>query len=96
VCLEGLDPPPGEPTTVVLAGGVLASGEPVLLQPVVRGLAALDRPTRPVVLLAPPVLGAAVIGLRAGLRTGAAGDGAAGRAEEQLRSGFAPVGTPLA
>ncbi|MGW5241480.1 N-acetylglucosamine kinase [Monashia sp. NPDC004114] len=94
VCLERLDPAPDSATTVVLAGGVLAAREPVLLDPVTRGLAALGRPTQPVLLLAPPVLGAAVIGLREHA-AGANGGGPANElAEERLRARFAPVASP--
>jgi N-acetylglucosamine kinase-like BadF-type ATPase len=83
VCLDRLDPPDDEPTPVVLAGGVLASREPVLLEPVTRGLAGLGHPTRTVVLVAPPVLGAAVIGIRAHAK----GDSV----EPRLRAAFAPA-----
>ena len=101
VCLDGLDPPPDTPTTLVLAGGVLAAREPALLEPVLRGLAALGRPVRPVVLVAPPVLGAAVIGLRAraaaAMDGGGTGDGTKGgvdAAEARLRALFTPIATP--
>jgi N-acetylglucosamine kinase-like BadF-type ATPase len=94
VCLDRLEPPPGSSTPVVLAGGVLAARAPVLLDPVTRGLAALGRPTRPAVLMAPPVLGAAVIGLRERAAGANGGPAATEFAEGRLRAGFAPVARP--
>ncbi len=91
VCLDRLDPAPDSTTTVVLAGGVLAARTPVLLDRVMRGLATLGRPIRPVVLMAPPVLGAAVIGLRECAARANGGRPAGQLAEERLRAGFAPV-----
>jgi N-acetylglucosamine kinase-like BadF-type ATPase len=62
VALERLGPLP-EPVDVVLGGGILRAREPLLLGAVESGLAALGRGLAPHVVDAPPVLGAALLGL---------------------------------
>ncbi|MFJ3790718.1 N-acetylglucosamine kinase [Kitasatospora sp. NPDC090091] len=52
-----------EPTPVVLGGGVLASRQPLLLDNVTARLAAAAPRAEPRVVVAPPVLGAALLGL---------------------------------
>ncbi|MBP0449931.1 MULTISPECIES: N-acetylglucosamine kinase [unclassified Kitasatospora] len=52
-----------EPTPVVLGGGVLASRQPLLLDNLTARLAAAAPLAEPRVVVAPPVLGAALLGL---------------------------------
>jgi N-acetylglucosamine kinase-like BadF-type ATPase len=52
-----------EPAPVVLGGGVLTAGHPLLLESVVRLLAAAAPKATPRVVTAPPVVGAALLGL---------------------------------
>ncbi len=76
--LELLD----EPTDVVLGGGVLTAGHPLLMEQVVRLLLAAAPKAVPHVVDVPPVVGAALLGLD---RTKAAPT-----AHAQLRAAFAP------
>lgn len=73
----------GEPVPVVLGGGVLAARHPLLLDNVTARLAAAAPLAEPRVVVAPPVLGAALLGLD---RTGAGPE-----AERRLRAAFEPV-----
>jgi N-acetylglucosamine kinase-like BadF-type ATPase len=71
-----------EPTDVVLGGGVLTAGHPLLIEQVVRLLSAAAPKAVPHVVDVPPVVGAALLGLD---RTKAAPT-----AHAQLRAAFAP------
>jgi len=71
-----------EPTDVVLGGGVLTAGHPLLMEQVVRLLSAAAPKAVPHVVDVPPVVGAALLGLD---RTKAAPT-----AHAQLRAAFAP------
>ena len=71
-----------EPTDVVLGGGVLTAGHPLLMEQVVRLLSAAAPKAVPHVVDVPPVVGAALLGLD---RTKAAPT-----AHVQLRAAFAP------
>ncbi|GAA4867578.1 N-acetylglucosamine kinase [Kitasatospora terrestris] len=53
----------GEPVPVVLGGGVLASRQPLLMDNLLARLAAAAPLAEPRVVVAPPVLGAALLGL---------------------------------
>jgi len=70
------------PATVVLGGGVLRSRDPVLFGVIHDGLRAVAPRAEVTVVTAPPVLGAALLGLDA--------LGATRAAERQLRSGLDP------
>ncbi|MFB8280012.1 N-acetylglucosamine kinase [Nocardia colli] len=52
-----------EPTPVILGGGVLAARQPLLIDNVTRRLAAAAPLAEPRIVVAPPVLGAALLGL---------------------------------
>jgi N-acetylglucosamine kinase-like BadF-type ATPase len=71
-----------EPTDVVLGGGVLTAGHPLLMEQVVRLLSAAAPKAVPHVVDVPPVVGAALLGLD---RTKASPT-----AHAQLRAAFAP------
>ena len=71
-----------EPVTVVLGGGVLTAGHPVLLDQVTRLLAEIAPKAVPRVVDVPPVVGAALLGLDH--------TAAAASAQERLRAAFAP------
>ncbi|WP_237744917.1 N-acetylglucosamine kinase [Kribbella catacumbae] len=71
-----------EPTDVVLGGGVLTAGHPLLMETVVRLLSAAAPKAIPRVVDVPPVVGAALLGLD---RTNAAQ-----AAHSHLRAAFAP------
>ncbi|MFI6445141.1 N-acetylglucosamine kinase [Kitasatospora sp. NPDC050543] len=75
-----------EPTPVVLGGGVLASRQPLLIDNVTARLRAAAPRAEPRVVVAPPVLGAALLGLDhlAGL-----GLGGGPRAQARLRDTYA-------
>jgi N-acetylglucosamine kinase-like BadF-type ATPase len=62
VCIERLDFG-GPEISVVLGGGVLAARQALLLEPVVEGLLRVSSRCVPEVLMAPPVVGAALAGL---------------------------------
>lgn len=51
------------PADVVLGGGILRSGHPILLSEVLEGLAREVPQARPIVLTTPPVVGAALLGI---------------------------------
>jgi len=53
----------GEPTPVVLGGGVLAARQPLLIDNLTARLAAAAPLAEPRIVVAPPVLGAALLGL---------------------------------
>jgi hypothetical protein len=76
--LELLD----EPTAVILGGGVLTAGHPLLVETVVRLLAAAAPKALERVVDVPPVVGAALLGLDH--------TNAAPTAHTQLRAAFAP------
>ena len=71
-----------EPVTVVLGGGVLTAGHPVLLDQVTRLLAEIAPKAVPRVVDVPPVVGAALLGLDH--------TAAGASAQERLRAAFAP------
>jgi len=71
-----------EPVTVVLGGGVLTAGHPVLLDQVTRLLAEIAPKAVPRVVDVPPVVGAALVGLDH--------TAAGASAQERLRAAFAP------
>ncbi|GAA1558608.1 BadF/BadG/BcrA/BcrD ATPase family protein [Kribbella sancticallisti] len=71
-----------EPTDVVLGGGVLTAGHPLLMETVVRLLSAAAAKAIPRVVDVPPVVGAALLGLDH--------TNAAPTAHLQLRAAFAP------
>lgn len=71
-----------EPTDVVLGGGVLTAGHPLLMETVVRLLAAAAPKAIPRVVDVPPVVGAALLGLDH--------INAAPTAHSHLRAAFAP------
>ncbi|QNE23155.1 ATPase [Kribbella qitaiheensis] len=71
-----------EPTDVVLGGGVLTAGHPMLIETVTRLLSAAAPKAVPHVVDVPPVVGAALLGLD---RTRAVST-----AHSQLRAAFAP------
>ena len=71
-----------EPVTVVLGGGVLTAGHPVLLDQVTRLLAGIAPKAVPRVVDVPPVVGAALLGLDH--------TAAGASAQERLRAAFAP------
>jgi len=74
----------GEPIPVVLGGGVLTAGHPQLMEEIVR-LLALEAPlAEPSVVRAPPVVGAALLGLDTW--------GAAPPIRDRLRESFVEVG----
>jgi hypothetical protein len=62
VALERIGPL-GEPAEVLLGGGILRARDPLLLDAVDAGLAALGVPLTTVVVNAPPVVGAALLAL---------------------------------
>ncbi len=70
-----------EPTPVVLGGGVLASRHPLLIDNVIARLSAAAPLAEPRIVVAPPVLGAALLGLDH-LASGPA-------AERRLRAAYA-------
>jgi len=70
------------PVTVVLGGGVLTAGHPVLLDQVTRLLAEIAPKAVPRVVDVPPVVGAALLGLDH--------TAAGASAQERLRAAFAP------
>jgi N-acetylglucosamine kinase-like BadF-type ATPase len=72
----------GEPVTVVLGGGVLTAGHPVLLDRVKQSLAEVAPKAVPRVVDVPPVVGAALLGLDH--------TAAGASAQERLRAAFAP------
>jgi N-acetylglucosamine kinase-like BadF-type ATPase len=73
-----------EPIDVVLGGGVLTGGHAILLDAITSGLAERAPKAAVRVVAAPPILGAALLGLdRLGAPAGA---------QERLRAAFAPVG----
>ncbi|GAA2232977.1 BadF/BadG/BcrA/BcrD ATPase family protein [Kitasatospora cystarginea] len=74
------------PTPVVLGGGVLAARQPLLIDNVTARLAASAPLAEPRVVVAPPVLGAALLGLDQ-LAAGRIGGGPA--AERRLRAAYA-------
>jgi len=71
-----------EPTDVVLGGGVLTAGHPLLMETVIRLLAAAAPKAIPRVVDVPPVVGAALLGLDQ--------TNAAPTAHSHLRAAFAP------
>jgi N-acetylglucosamine kinase-like BadF-type ATPase len=71
-----------EPVTVVLGGGVLTAGHPVLLDRVVQLLAQVAPKAEPRVVDVPPVVGAALLGLDHA--------SAGPAAQARLRAAFAP------
>jgi N-acetylglucosamine kinase-like BadF-type ATPase len=71
------------PADVVLGGGVLAARNPGLLDGIKERLAAAAPHARPVLVDAPPVLGAALLGLDA--------IGASRGADDRLRSSLASI-----
>ncbi|MCP2307961.1 N-acetylglucosamine kinase [Kitasatospora paracochleata] len=71
----------GEPTPVVLGGGVLAARRPLLIDNVTARLAAAAPLAEPRIVVAPPVLGAALLGLD---QLGAGPD-----AQQRLRDAYA-------
>ncbi|MCX5210396.1 ATPase [Kitasatospora sp. NBC_00240] len=75
-----------EPTPVVLGGGVLASRQPLLIDNVTARLAAAAPRAEPRIVVAPPVLGAALLGLD---HLTAAGLGGGPAAQERLRLAYA-------
>ncbi|MGW6915892.1 N-acetylglucosamine kinase [Kitasatospora sp. NPDC054939] len=77
----------GTPTPVVLGGGVLAARQPLLLDNVTARLADAAPLAEPRVVTAPPVLGAALLGL----------DhlGAGPEAQRRLRAAYDPAGAPV-
>ncbi|MGW6197958.1 N-acetylglucosamine kinase [Kribbella sp. NPDC055110] len=72
----------GERVTVVLGGGVLTAGHPVLLDRVTKLLAEVAPKAVPRVVDVPPVVGAALLGLDH--------TAAGASAQERLRAAFAP------
>ncbi|MFF7634296.1 N-acetylglucosamine kinase [Kitasatospora sp. NPDC008050] len=84
--LELLD----EPTPLVLGGGVLAAGHPLLLDNLTQRLHTLTPWAQPRIVTAPPVLGAALLGLD---RLAADGLGGGPRAQQRLREAY---GSPAA
>ncbi|MFC8449924.1 N-acetylglucosamine kinase [Kitasatospora sp. NPDC057223] len=79
-----------EATPVVLGGGVLASRQPLLIDNVTARLAAAAPHAEPRVVVAPPVLGAALLGLD---HLATTGHGGAPAAQQHLRSAFAATTT---
>lgn len=75
-----------QPTPVVLGGGILAAGRPLLIDNVTARLAAAAPLAEPRVVVAPPVLGAALLGLD---HLAAAGHGGGPVAEQRLRAAYA-------
>ena len=71
-----------EPTDIVLGGGVLTAGHPLLMETVVRLLSAAAPKAVPRVVDVPPVVGATLLGLDH--------TNAAPTAHVQLRAAFAP------
>ncbi|WP_371479177.1 N-acetylglucosamine kinase [Kitasatospora sp. NBC_00315] len=78
----------GESTPVVLGGGVLASRQPLLIDNVTARLAVAAPHAVPRVVVAPPVLGAALLGLD---HLDAAGLGRGPAAHERLRAAYSAV-----
>jgi N-acetylglucosamine kinase-like BadF-type ATPase len=74
----------GEPIPVVLGGGVITAGHPQLMDEIVRLLAREAPLAEPTVVHAPPVLGAALLGLDRW--------GAPTAVRDRLRRSFVPVG----
>ncbi|MEV8099562.1 BadF/BadG/BcrA/BcrD ATPase family protein [Kitasatospora sp. NPDC085879] len=72
-----------EPVPVVLGGGVLAARLPLLVDNVTARLAAAAPLAEPRIVVAPPVLGAALLGLDR--------IGAGERAQQRLRAAYEPV-----
>ncbi|GAA2140882.1 BadF/BadG/BcrA/BcrD ATPase family protein [Kitasatospora kazusensis] len=81
-----------EPVPVVLGGGVLASREPLLLDNVIARLSAGAPLAEPRIVVAPPVLGAALLGLD---HLAATGRGGGPTAQHRLRGAYA-AGQPIA
>ncbi|MCX4746322.1 ATPase [Kitasatospora sp. NBC_01287] len=73
------------PTPVVLGGGVLAAGQPLLLENLTARLRTQAPRALPRVVTAPPVLGAALLGLD---RLAAAGLGGGPAAQARLRAAY--------
>jgi N-acetylglucosamine kinase-like BadF-type ATPase len=81
VALERIGPP-AEPADVVLGGGILRARHPQLLGAIETGLEALETPLAMCVVDAPPVVGAALLGLDR--------IGAPAAAKERVRRELAP------
>jgi len=75
-----------EPAPVVLGGGVLASRQPLLIDNVTARLAAAAPLAEPRIVVAPPVLGAALLGLD---HLAASGLGGGPAAQQRLRASYA-------
>ena len=82
----------GESTPVVLGGGVLAARQPLLIDNVTARLASAAPYAVPRVVVAPPVLGAALLGFD---HLDAAGLGGGPAAHQRLRAAYT-VASPLA
>ncbi|MDH6127842.1 BadF/BadG/BcrA/BcrD ATPase family protein [Kitasatospora sp. GP82] len=80
----------GEATPLVLGGGVLAARQPLLIDNLLARLAAAAPLAEPRIVVAPPVLGSALLGLDHLASTGLGGGPAA---EQRLRAAYAPVQT---
>lgn len=74
------------PVPVVLGGGVLASRQPLLIDNVIARLSAAAPMAEPRIVVAPPVLGAALLGLD---HLAATARGAGPAAQERLRAAYA-------
>ncbi len=75
----------GEAAPVVLGGGVLASGQPLLIDNVTARLAAAAPHAEPRIVIAPPVLGAALLGLD---HLATTGHGGGPDAQRHLRAAY--------
>ncbi len=83
----------GESTPLVLGGGVLASRHPLMLENLTARLRAQAPLAVPRIVTAPPVLGAALLGLD---RLAAAGHGGGPQAQQRLREAYAAPQTAVA